>query len=379
MKHIVIFRTSGTYIDYNTYNCQELGLAKALAAKGLKVSLIMGGLVSSHIKVESKGNGVDVYYLKYKAINQSLCVFHGWKELLERLSPDVIQVHEFGMYMSFLVSQWACREGVRCILIQGSYDTTQKLVLKQLECLFNSSCGTRVLKNVDAIGCKTIAAKRYVRKYCDKHVVLTPVGLDESKFNNRPLPEGIKVKYGLGGKKVLLYIGKMEQRRNPMFLVDVMKLLPKDFCLVMVGDGPLLAQMEKRVHNECIDNVLLLGKKTQDALPSIYSAADLFLLASSYEIYGMVLLESMFFGCPVLSTKTAGAETLIKNGKDGVILGGALDANHWADTIRMLFGTQAKIEVMGKCASNKIKDHFIWSKACENFMELYDVNRTSCI
>lgn len=373
MKHIVIFRTSGSYIDYNTYNCQELGLAKALAAKGLKVSLVMGGLVASHVKVESNGNGVDVYYLKYKSINQSLCVFQGWKKLLTRLSPDVIQVHEFGMYMSFLVSQWASRNGVRCVLIQGNYDTTQKPILKQLECLFNSVYGKRVLRNIDAIGCKTIAAKRYVRKYCNNQVTLTPVGLDESKFHNYPSPEDFKQKHGLHGKKILLYVGKIETRRNPMFLLDVMKLLPKDYCLVIVGDGPLLSQVKERIHSERISNALMLGKKKQDELPSIYSASDLFLLASSYEIYGMVLLESMYFECPALSTKTAGAETLINNGKDGIIIGGELNANQWADSIRKLFDTPTQVEKMGKCASDKIKSHFIWSKACENFLKIYDI------
>lgn len=79
MKHIVIFRTSGSYIDYNTYNCQELGLAKALIKKGYKVSLIMGGPESNHIRYGNSSSNLDIYYLKYHSINQSLCIFNGWK------------------------------------------------------------------------------------------------------------------------------------------------------------------------------------------------------------------------------------------------------------------------------------------------------------
>lgn len=373
MKHIVIFRTSGSYIDCSAYNCQELGLAKALSARGFRVSLIMAGPVTSHFKIEYNGSDVSVFYLRYKSINQSLCVFEGWKKLLTSLSPDVIQIHEFGMYMSFLVSGWARCNAVRCVLVQGNYDTTQKPVFKQLERLFNLVYGKRVLGRVDAIGCKTFAAGDYVKRYCNKKVAFTPVGIDVSKFcDHHPSAGEFRHKYGLIGKKLLLYVGRMEPRRNPMFLLDVMKLLPEDFCLVLVGDGPLLGQVTNRVKSEHISNVRLLGKKKQEDLPSIYSDADLFLLASKYEIYGMVLLESMFFGCPALSTKTAGAETLINNGVDGVIIDGDLVASQWADTIRSLFEVQAEVKNMGELASKKIRECFVWNKVCENFLNIYD-------
>lgn len=368
MRHIVVFRTSGSYIDYNTYNCQELGLAKALVKIGYKVSLIMGGPESNHIKINSS---LNIYYLKYHSINQALCIFKGWKKLLNLLKPDVIQIHEFGMYMSYLVSRWAKNHNIRCVLIQGNYNTTQKPVLKQLENIFNSTFGKNVLENVNAIGCKTDAAERYVNRYSNKKVVITPIGLDESKFNNCALENDFRQQYGLIDKKLMLYIGKMESRRNPLFLLKLMKLLSDDFCLVLVGDGPLFEQIKLIVKNDHINNVIILGKKNQEDLPAIYASADLFLLASSYEIYGMVILESMFFGCPVLSTMTAGAEVLIENNKDGIIIDGNLDADKWINKIHELFTKPEILKNMGKNASYKIKMELIWDRACQNFIEIY--------
>lgn len=371
MKHIVIFRTSGSYIDYNTYNCQELGLAKALVKVGYKVSLIMGGSESNHIKYGNSSCNLDIYYLKFQSINQSLCIFNGWKKLLNLLKPDVIQIHEFGMYMSYLVSRWAKNHNTRCVLIQGNYDTTQKPILKQLESTFNYTFGKSTLKNVDAIGCKTDAAERYVNRYSNKKAVITPIGLDESKFKNCTLESDFRQQYGLTDKKLMLYIGKMESRRNPLFLLKLMKNLSDDYSLVLVGDGPLFEQIRFIIKKDHINNVIVLGKKNQEDLPAFYAAADLFLLASSYEIYGMVILESMYFGCPVLSTMTAGAEVLIENNKDGIIIDGNLDVNEWTNKIHELFSTPEILKKMGKNALYKIKAQLVWDRACQNFIKVY--------
>lgn len=369
MKHIVIFRTSGSYIDYNTYNCQELGLSKALVKKGYKVSLIMAGPESMQLNYDSDGKYVDIYYLTYKSVNQSLCVFDGWKQLLDRLKPDVIQIHEFGMYMSYKVSEWAKRHVTKCVLVQGNYNTTQKPVLKQLEYLFNSTFGKKVLSNVSGIGCKTKAAAEYVARYCDKSTMLTPVGLDESKFEGCSLDSDFRKRYSLEGKKVLLYIGKMEQRRTPMFLLDLMKKLPNEYVLVMVGEGPLFEQVKNKVRNESIRNVFVMGKKKQEELPAIYTASDLFLLASNYEIFGMVILESMFFGTPVISTATAGANTLIDETTGCVV--DDLDIAIWKNTIVRLCSNPTILETMKYHCKDVIRDNYIWNKAADKFKTLY--------
>ena len=369
MEHIVIFRTSGSYIDYNTYNCQELGLAKALLKKGFKVSLVMAGPVTKHIEYEYNEKLVDIYYLRYKSLNQSLCLFDGWQKLLEQLKPNVIQLHEFGMFMSYLVSTWAKRKGIRCVLIQGNYNTTLKPGLKQLECLFNMTFGKAVLRNVEAIGCKTIAAAEYIERYSDKQTYITPVGLDDSKFAGCCLESDFRRQYNLEDKKILLYIVKMEPRRNPFFLLELMKQMPNEYVLVMVGEGPLFQQVKNKVRNESIRNVFVMGKKKQEELPAIYTSSDLFLLASNYEIFGMVILESMYFGTPVISTATAGANTLIDETTGCLV--DDLDVANWKNTIVQLCSNSIVLEMMKNHCQDVIRDNYIWDKAADKFKNLY--------
>lgn len=369
MKHIVIFRTSGSFLDFNTYNCQELGLAKALVKKGYKLSLILGGPTKKHIVYDVEDKHVDIYYLTYSSIKQSICVFHGWKMLLDELKPDVLQIHDLGMSMTYMVSKWAKKRNIRCVLIQGTYNTTLKPGLKQLECLFNRTFGKAVIKNVNAIGAKTKAAAAYVQKYYNKDVSITPVGLDESKFVGCSTQSDFRKRYGLENQVILLYVGVMEQRRNPLFLLDLMKVMPDHFSLVLVGDGPLFAQVKDKVKTDSIHNVVILGKRKQEELPAIYAASDLFLLASNYEIFGMVIMESMYFGTPVISTSTAGADTLIDESTGKVIDG--LDVNEWKRAILQIAGDQNLLSAMKKRCQFYIANNLIWNKASDNFEKMY--------
>ena len=370
-KHIVIFRTSGSYINYATYNCQEVGLAKALVKRGYKVSVLMGGPEGKHVEHRVGNSGIGIYYLTYRGINQSICVFSGWEKLLEQLRPDVLQVHEFGMLMSWRAARWAKRNSVKCVLVQGNYETTQKSMLKQLECAFNLTFGKSTLGLVSAIGCKTKAAAEYLSRYGKVSCRLTPVGLDEGKFVNCPQDGDIKREHGIEGKKMLLYVGALESRRNPMFLLQVLQRLPSDYALMIVGDGPQRKEMADYVAAQGMTNVVMTGKLKQEQLPAIYHAADAFLLASNYEIFGMVILEAMYFGCPVISTATAGA-TIIIEATTGVVMP-RMDIELWKNCIMDICDNEERLRMMKERCKAAIRSEYVWDKAADKFVGLYDL------
>ena len=361
-QHLVIFRTGCSILNLNTYNCQELGLAKALSSKGLKVSLILAGNKVSADVVD----GITVYRLPFKAINQQLGIFLGYKELLMSLKPSLIQVHDMGIYMTYAVTKWASNHKIPCFLIQGNYETTKKPVFKQLESVFNMFCGRYVLKHVSGIGCKTQMASRYVQSYLNRKTKMTYIGLDVSKFSNSINREW-KKELNIHTKKVLLYVGSLEQRRNPLFLLDVLRHLPDDYVLLIAGDGSLKQEVEEKIISEKrSDRCFLLGKLSQAYLPSLYKIADVFLLASNYEIYGMVILEAMYFGVPVISSYTAGSESLIDDGKDGFVIE-SLDVAEWCNAICCAMNNNS----MKKNARDKIENCFVWEKTANQFLELY--------
>ena len=367
MFHLVIIRTSGSILDLESYNCQELGLAKELCRKGWKTSLILAGSENRSFEIEN----VAVYYCKFYSLNQQLAYFIGISDLLKKLKPSIIQIHDIGIFMSWLVARWSYKNHIPFVLIQGNYRTTQKPFLKQVESLFNNTFGKDILKHVNAVGYKTQMANRYVQKYNAVKSMPTYIGLDSTKLMSRK-EHNWKKELNIEGKQVLLYIGNFESRRNPIFLVKLLHKLPSTIVLIMVGNGPLFNEVSSCIKNLNLSSrCFLLGKKQQEELPSLYESADLFLLASNYEIYGMVILEAMFFGVPVISTLTAGSESIIDNEKNGIIVDG-LDICKWENAVLRILNNNNKLNLMKESAKNKVKNKLLWDKAADKFIELYN-------
>ena len=366
--HIVIIRTSGSIMDINSYNCQELGLAKALVKKGLKVTLILAGSKFEHNEFIIDNKKVNLYYLSYVSINQSLAWFNSLYYLLNKLAPSCIQIHEFGMYMSYRVVKWAKKHKVRTVLIQGNYQETQKTFFNQLEFLFNKTFGKYILNNVDAIGCKTPMASNYICKYKKRRTFKTNIGLDTDKFISYNIIDWRK-KLNIENRKVLLYVGALEKRRNPHFLLDIINSLSDEYVMVIVGNGNLEESLRQRIEKDNLTNkCIMTGKLGQKDLPSLYKISDLFLLPSSYEIYGMVILESMYFGVPVISSLTAGSQAIISDKLDGFILKDFC-LKTWIKAIENYY--LYEVDKIKMKARNKIKEELVWDKACNAFIELY--------
>lgn len=367
--HLVIVRTGGSVLNIDTYNCQELGLAKVLVQKGWSVSLVLAGNKLEERIVHVGEKKIHVFYVTFKSINQALSSFNGIFPLLERLNPTHIQIHEFGMWMSYKVVRWAKERNIPVFLIQGSYQPTQKPVFKQLEKLFNLTYGKYVLQHVKGIGCKSNMARQYVSQYCDRKTMLTPIGLDESRFFSCEQINW-REKLHLDEKHILLYVGILEPRRNPLFLLDVIEKTASDTILLIIGSGPMEDAVKKEIEQRKLQKkCLMLGKLRQEQLPSLYQTSDLFLLASDYEIYGMVLLEALFFGLPIITTLTAGSEMLIESGKNGFVV--EKDRSVWAKKIKEILGNERMFSEMKRYAVRNIQENYVWNKAAVNFERLY--------
>jgi glycosyltransferase involved in cell wall biosynthesis len=187
-----------------------------------------------------------------------------------------------------------------------------------------------------------------------------PTGLQESSF---ALSDGqaFRLKYGIAlDRPKLLYVGRVAFEKNIHFLLEMTKLLIEehpDVLLVVTGEGPAEASLHKLAKILGLENNIqfigYLDRSTE--LNACYQSADIFVFASKSETQGLVLLEAMAQGTPVVAIAELGTASILIEGK------GALIANdntiHFAERVQQLLaypeqrfelGCRAKVYALEK-------------------------------
>jgi glycosyltransferase involved in cell wall biosynthesis len=125
-------------------------------------------------------------------------------------------------------------------------------------------------------------------------------------------------------KKILLSVGNLNQKKGFLELIDAINIIVrvrKDFKLFIIGDGPLKKRIQKKINDYGLeDYIILLGAKNNSALPRWFNICDVFILNSYVESFGVVSIEAMSCGKPVISTYNGGSETLIINRVNGYLI-----------------------------------------------------------
>jgi glycosyltransferase involved in cell wall biosynthesis len=117
---------------------------------------------------------------------------------------------------------------------------------------------------------------------------------------------------------VILYAGKLEPRKNPSFLSDLGKRIEKDkIKLVIVGNGPLETQLKSELEKS--ENVQFMDFQNQTQMPFIYRLADLYLLPSLSETWGLGMNEALASGTTVAASKYCGGAIDLINENNGFI------------------------------------------------------------
>ena len=143
-------------------------------------------------------------------------------------------------------------------------------------------------------------------------------GVDTENF--RPELRSEKMREKLFGKyqntdSLLIYVGRLSAEKQIERIKPVLDNIP-GACLALVGDGPYRGQLEKIFENTKTN---FIGYLSGEELASAYASGDIFLFPSSTETLGLVLLEAMAAGCPVIGANKGGIPDIINDGINGCL------------------------------------------------------------
>jgi glycosyltransferase involved in cell wall biosynthesis len=175
---------------------------------------------------------------------------------------------------------------------------------------------------------------------------------------------------------IILLVARLDQAhyfKGVEVLLRALKLLPSRVKGLVVGDGDLRSHYEEISRKLNLDTrVIFTGTASQAQLRAYYQLADLTVLPSTTagEAFGLVLLESLACGIPVIASDLPGVRTVVDEGQDGFLVEPG-HAQHLADKILFLYQNKPIAEQMGRRGRKKVEENYRWTKIIDRLEEVY--------
>ena len=148
------------------------------------------------------------------------------------------------------------------------------------------------------------------------------MGCDTGKFHPSCRQENL---WKQGQEKVVLFVGRLAEKKGVRYLIEAMQWV--NARLVIVGDGPLKEELQEQVILTKLEHkVLFAGAKSHEELPEIYASADTCVVPSivakdkDKEGFGLVILEAMASGVPVVASKSGGIVEILQHEENGLLV-----------------------------------------------------------
>ena len=206
------------------------------------------------------------------------------------------------------------------------------------------------------------------------HIHVVPSGVDLGRF--QPLDRASsRARLGLDGKEILVAVGRMDPVKGLDMLIQATALLKDhDQLRVLIiggGDGdPELARLKALARAEGVaDRVDFLGARPQVELPTYYSAADICVVPSHYESFGLVAAEALACGTPVIASKVGGLQTIVQDGENGLLVPWR-SPQAFAESIDWLLADRAMRDRFAAAARPSV-ERFSWDILAEHVYQVY--------
>jgi len=298
-----------------------------------------------------------------------------FKARREIKTTDIIHLHNYRTFQNIAVHYYAQRYGIPYVL-QAHGSLPRILSKKALKQAFDICWGKALLRDAARVIAVTeIEAEQYrnagVRE--DKIAVI-PHGIAPDEFAHLPERGEFRKKHGLAEHgKIILYLGRIHKIKGLDLLLKVFAELTGEtdnITLVIAGpdDGYLRELKKLAVTLEIDDKVIFPGALYEQEKLGAYVDADIYVLPSVYEIFGITLLEALACGTPVVTTDRCGLADVIKD-KAGLVV--SYDPKQLQDALeRLLQDDRLRREFGGK-GKTMVQEEFNWAKIAVQIEKVY--------
>ena len=244
----------------------------------------------------------------------------------------------------------------------------------------------QIVQQADRIIAATTDERNQIVRYCGvsaNRVQVIPCGVDLKLFTAHNKQQARKTLGFKPHQPVLLFVGRLDPFKGPDLFLRSAVMMKEQAQLIVVG-GRLhgdkeLQELQKLAHDLGIgQRVHFLGARPQQELPLLYSAADVTVVPSYHESFGLVAVESLACGTPVVATRAGGLMTVVRNNETGYLVPRC--PGFFAERLDALLSDSTLLARMQLAARPSVQ-HFSWSNVAHQVNLIYDelIDELACL
>ncbi len=204
---------------------------------------------------------------------------------------------------------------------------------------------------------------------------VVPNGVNLNLYNGIERDYDFRRRYAMDNEKIILFMGRLVYEKGIQTLIAAMpKILDHyhDAKLVICGKGGMMDELRNQVNFLGLnEKVYFTGYVAAKDVPKMYKCADVAVFPSTYEPFGIVALEAMLSGTPVVTSDIGGLNEIVDHAVNGM-KSYAGNANSLADSILTLLFDQKLADTCVKNAKAKVKNEYNWPKIAQDTYFTYE-------
>jgi len=254
------------------------------------------------------------------------------KKVISEFNPDIIHIHH-PFVLSSPAIMYGKKLGIPKILTLHTQYEQYAYYIAPIPQKLTHEAIKRIIFNlaykIDCITTPSGSMKELIKSYGIKNrieVIPNAIELDSFRQKDELKCSEIRKRYNLKeDDKVILYVGRVAQEKSIDKIIEALAITKRkgisNVRLLIVGGGPAIEELKNLVRSLQIEEqVIFTGEVKNEEIRHYYKIAYLFTIASTSETFGIVIIEALASGIPVLAVRAPGAVDILTDGLDGLLV-----------------------------------------------------------